>query len=75
MTEENKKDVVLLRGIGASSGIVIGKAHLIDPSGVETAARYCHLDSAAVVAEVERFRGALKESRDQLGRIKKKLSK
>jgi phosphotransferase system enzyme I (PtsI) len=74
MTEENKKDVVLLRGIGASSGIVIGKAHLIGPSGVETA-RYCHLDSAAVVAEIDRFRGALKESRDQLGQIKKKLSK
>jgi phosphotransferase system enzyme I (PtsI) len=74
MTTEGKKDVILMRGIGVSSGIVIGKANLIDRAGVETA-KYYHLDSAGADAEVDRFKSALKESRNQLGRIKKKLSK
>lgn len=75
MTTEAKKDVILIRGIGVSSGIVIGKAYLIETGGVE-AIKYHQLDSAAGVKnEVERFQEALKESRDQLGRVKKKLLK
>jgi hypothetical protein len=44
MTTEVKKDVVLMRGIGVSSGIVIGKANLIDTGRFETS-KYYHLDS------------------------------
>jgi phosphotransferase system enzyme I (PtsI) len=74
MTIEEKKDVILMRGIGASSGIVIGKAYLVERPGVETPRHY-HLDSADIEAEVERFKSALKASRDQLRGIKKKLAK
>ena len=71
---EVKSEVVLMRGIGVSSGIVIGKAHLIDRAGVDTA-QFCHIDDSAVDAELKRFRDALTESRGQLRRIKKRLSK
>lgn len=70
MTE--KKQVVLLKGIGVSPGIVIGMVHLLDRGLVEPA-HFCHLKASETKNEVERFKLALKESRDQLGRIKKKL--
>ncbi len=71
---EEKKDVVLLRGIGVSSGIVIGSAHLVVGTGGE-AVQFCHIDKAGVDNEIKRFKEALKISRDQLRRIKKRLAK
>ncbi|TAN62975.1 phosphoenolpyruvate--protein phosphotransferase [bacterium] len=67
-----QKRVLLLKGIGVSPGIVIGTAYLLDRGIVETA-HFCHLTASETDNEVERFKGALKESRDQLARIKKKL--
>jgi hypothetical protein len=74
MTTEAKKDVILIRGIGVSSGIIIDKAYLVDTGGGE-AVKYFHLEAEDVKGEVDRFKGALKESRDQLARIKKRLLK
>jgi phosphotransferase system enzyme I (PtsI) len=70
---KDKKSAILMKGLGVSSGIAIGEAYVVDRGGPE-ATQYCHLDSAAVDSEVERFERALEESKDQLKRIKKKLS-
>jgi phosphotransferase system enzyme I (PtsI) len=78
-TFDNKKDVVLMRGIGVSSGIVIGKAHVIASVEADVllgdAVPVCHLDTDGVDTEVHRFREALKVSREQLRKIKRKLAK
>jgi len=67
-----KKQVILMKGIGVSSGIVIGKAYLLE-RGMPELAHFCYLDMAEVDREVERFRAAIKESRDQMLRIKTKM--
>ena len=67
-----KKQVILMKGIGVSSGIVIGKVHLIERGAIEPA-HYCYLDQSETEGEIERFKNAVKESRDQLARIKKKM--
>ncbi len=78
-TFDQKKDVVLMRGIGVSSGIVIGKAHLIASAKSDVlpgdAVPVCHLDTSGVDGEIHRFREALKLSREQLRKIKRKLAK
>ncbi len=61
-----------MKGIGVSSGIVIGKAYLLERRAVEPA-HYCYIDKADAEKEIERFKNALKESREQLTRIKKKM--
>lgn len=68
----DKKQVVLMKGIGVSSGIVIGKAHLVE-RGVVEPAHYCHLDISETPKEIDRFKKALKDSRNQLMRLRKKL--
>ncbi|MCK5235509.1 MAG: phosphoenolpyruvate--protein phosphotransferase, partial [Deltaproteobacteria bacterium] len=73
-SKKNKKEVVLLRGIGVSSGIVIGRAHVLSRGGKEVA-NLCHIRDEAVDNEVVRFKDALKASRSQLLKIKKKLQK
>ncbi len=74
MMTDRKKPVILMRGIGVSSGIVIGKAYLLE-RGTPEPTHFCHLDPSAVTKEIVRFKNALKESREQLGRIKKKMEK
>lgn len=74
MMADAKKEVVLMRGIGVSPGIVIGKAYLMGREGVDTP-QFCHLDPAGVDREVKRFGGAVTESRRQIRRIKRTLVK
>ncbi|HXI09698.1 MAG TPA: phosphoenolpyruvate--protein phosphotransferase [Thermodesulfobacteriota bacterium] len=69
---EVRKQVVLMKGIGVSSGIAIGEAYIVERGAVEPA-QYCYLDVREAEGEIERFKNALKESRDQLTRIKKKM--
>ena len=69
---DSKKQVVLMKGIGVSSGIVIGRAYLLE-RGMPELAHFCYLNMAEVDNEVERFRAAIKESRDQMLRIKAKM--
>lgn len=69
---EARKQVVLMKGIGVSSGIVIGRVYLLD-RGIVEPAHYCYLDKGETENEIERFKNAIKESRDQILRIKKKM--
>src|SRR3989304_5940187 len=69
----DEKEVILMRGSGVSSGIVIGKVFLMDRRRTE-AASLRRLDEESIEPEVERFKKAVEQSRDQLLNIKKKLS-
>ena len=60
-----------IHGIGASAGIIIGKAFLVDRSLVRPAQK--RIDPGEVDSEVERFRRALDESKNQLAEIKEKI--
>lgn len=72
MTEPVKKTFVL-KGIGVSPGIVIGKAYLFDR--LDTQISVYKLDDCSLIPpEIERFRNALRESEQQLLGIKKKLT-
>lgn len=71
---EARKQVVLMKGIGVSSGIVIGTVYLLERGRVEPA-QFCYLDPAETESEIERFKAALKASRDQLARIKRKMER
>lgn len=61
----------LIHGIGASAGIIIGKAFLVDRSLVRPAQK--RIGPGEVDGEVERFRRALEESKNQLAEIKEKI--
>ena len=61
----------LIQGIGASSGIVVGKAFLVDRSKVRLPAK--RIEPEQVEAEIERFLRGLDESRNQLKEIKEKI--
>ncbi len=72
MTDPVKKTFVL-KGIGVSPGIVIGKAYLFDRLDAQISV-YKLDDCSLIPPEIERFRNALQESEKQLLGIKKKLS-
>jgi phosphotransferase system enzyme I (PtsI) len=61
----------LIQGIGASAGIVIGKAYLVERSKVRLPQKEIHPDQ--VEEEVNRFLRALQDSRNQLIEIKEKI--
>jgi phosphotransferase system enzyme I (PtsI) len=60
-----------LHGIGASRGIITGRAFLVDRSKVRLPQR--KVDTTEVEREVERFSKAIEESRQQLWEIKEKI--
>jgi len=60
-----------IQGIGASPGIIIGKAYLIERSQVRLPQKGIHPDQ--VEEEVKRFLKAIQESRNQLMEIKEKI--
>ncbi len=60
-----------IHGIGASPGIIIGKAFLVDRSLVRLPQK--RIGAEQVEREVERFVRAIQESRDQLIEIKEKI--
>ena len=67
-----KKDI-LLKGIGASPGIVTGKAYLFDRLDA-LISFYTLSDTALVEAEILRFKDAVAESEKELLAVKNKLS-
>lgn len=71
---EVKKQVILMKGIGVSSGIVIGRAYLLERGKVEPA-QFCYLEASETEREIERFKNAMKASRDQLMRIRNRMEK
>jgi phosphotransferase system enzyme I (PtsI) len=60
-----------IQGIGASPGIVIGKAYLIERSKVRLPQK--RIPSGQVEEEVKRFYKAIQKSRNQLTEIKEKI--
>jgi phosphotransferase system enzyme I (PtsI) len=61
-----------LKGIAVSSGIIIGKAHLIDRSRVKILYQYLISDKQ-VNKEVERFKDALNAAKDQIIHLKNRM--
>jgi phosphotransferase system enzyme I (PtsI) len=61
-----------LKGIAVSSGIIIGKAHLIDRSRVKILYQYLISDQQ-VNKEVERFKDALGAAKDQITHLKNRM--
>jgi len=59
MTSDTKKQVVLMKGIGVSSGIAVGKAYLLERGAIEPA-QYCSIDRSEAENEIERFKKAFK---------------
>ncbi|MDH4227472.1 MAG: phosphoenolpyruvate--protein phosphotransferase [Deltaproteobacteria bacterium] len=72
--QEHRKEVSLLKGLGVSPGIVIGKAYVID-SGRGDAVQQYYVEPEAVKDEVERFKDAIKKSKVQLNDVRKLLAK
>src|SRR4030067_3236707 len=66
--QQNNK---FIPGVGASPGIVIGKAYLIERFKVRRARK--SIDPTQVDDEVKRFRRVIEESRNQLREIKEKI--
>ncbi|HHP7236578.1 MAG TPA: phosphoenolpyruvate--protein phosphotransferase [Desulfobacterales bacterium] len=67
MPTEHRKEI-LLSGIGASPGICIGKAYLVDKEGVDVVARYM-IAPEQLNNEIKRFKAAVKRSKDELRAI------
>lgn len=65
-------EIKTLKGLGVSPGIAIGKVYTVDRGGID-APKFCHLGVEAVEMEEARFRKALRDSKSQLKKIKKKL--
>ena len=60
-----------IQGIGASPGIIIGKAYLVERFKVRLPQK--RIDPAQVEEEIKRFFNAIEESRNQLRRLKKRF--
>lgn len=74
MSSDQIKKTYVLKGIGVSPGVVIGKAYRFDPMDVEMSF-YELNDPSLITAEIRRFKKALKEAEEQLIEIKKRVKK
>jgi phosphoenolpyruvate-protein phosphotransferase (PTS system enzyme I) len=63
-----EKEEVVLRGIGGSPGICIGKAYLVDKEGVDVVEKY-YIQPSLVKDEVNRFKAAVQRSQEELAEI------
>lgn len=66
--EDQEHEEFVLTGIGASPGICIGKAYLVDKEGVDVVKKYA-VPKASLSAEVGRFKTAVKKAREALSKI------
>ena len=74
MSAEHGKKTLVLKGIGVSPGVVIGKVYLFDPLDVQQSF-YKLKDLALIPEEIARFKNALKESELELLKIQENLKK
>jgi phosphoenolpyruvate-protein phosphotransferase (PTS system enzyme I) len=74
MTADQGKKTFVLKGIGVSPGVVIGKAYRFDPLDAQVSF-YKLSDDASILHEIERFKNALKESSRQLLELQDNLKK
>ncbi len=72
MTDPHDVSPIILRGIGVSPGIIIGKAHLIDRSKVKIQYQYI-IDDGQLNKEVERFKDALVATEEQIAKLKNRM--
>ena len=74
MTADQGKKTFVLKGIGVSPGVVIGKVYRFDPLDAQVS--FYKLGNADLIPhEIERFKNALKESSKELLEIQEKLRK
>jgi phosphotransferase system enzyme I (PtsI) len=59
---------IILKGIGGSPGIAIGKAYSVEKGKVDIVDKY-GIRPGRVESEVKRFRNAVTESKQELARI------
>ncbi len=74
MTTDQGKKTFVLKGIGVSPGVVIGKAYRFDPLDAQVSF-YKLNNNDLIPHEIERFKKALKESSHQLLEIQENLKK
>jgi phosphoenolpyruvate-protein phosphotransferase (PTS system enzyme I) len=74
MTADQGKKTFVLKGIGVSPGVVIGKAYCFDPLDAQISF-YKLSNNDLIPHEIERFKNALKESSRQLLEIQENLKK
>lgn len=68
-----KRENITLKGIGVSSGVSIGRAHVIERGRVEVEER--PIKSNQVEKEINRLKKAVEQSKGQLLKVKEKLLK
>ncbi|KAF0157596.1 MAG: phosphotransferase system enzyme I PtsI [Syntrophaceae bacterium] len=74
MTADQGKKTFVLKGIGVSPGVVIGKVYRFDPLDAQIS--FYKLNNKDLIPnEIERFKNALKESSRQLLEIQENLKK
>jgi len=66
------KENFLLRGIGVSQGVAIGKAFLLKRSKVEVS-QYSQIPPEELLGEVDRFKAAIEETRRNLVAVGEKI--
>ena len=74
MTADQGKKTFVLKGIGVSPGVVIGKVYRFDPLDAQISF-YKLNNNDLIPSEIERFKNALKESSRQLLEIQENLKK
>ena len=74
MSAEQGKKTLVLKGIGVSPGVVIGKVYRFDPLDVQLSF-YKLEDLTLIPKEIARFKNALKESDRELLKIQENLKK
>ena len=67
MPKKDPKEIKL-NGVGASPGICIGRAYLVDKKGVGVVEKY-FIDEDRLQDEIKRFKAAVKKTRDELREI------
>jgi phosphotransferase system enzyme I (PtsI) len=72
MNADLEKRTIVLKGVGVSPGIVIGRAYLFDKFDAQVS--FYHLsDNKLIDKEIKRLKRALKETEKQLHELKNKL--
>ncbi|GAB6907722.1 Phosphoenolpyruvate-protein phosphotransferase [Desulfosarcina cetonica] len=66
--EDQESQEIILKGIGGSPGICIGKAYLVDKEGVDVVKQYI-VRKAFLPAEVGRFKTAVRKAGEALQRV------
>ncbi|MGA3280589.1 MAG: phosphoenolpyruvate--protein phosphotransferase [Smithella sp.] len=74
MSTDQTMKTLVLKGVGVSPGIAIGRCYRFDPSDSQVSF-YKLSDTSLIPVEVLRFKKALKESEQQLLEIQKNLKK